>query len=51
LINKVGLPKKFKIGHAGTLDPLATGLLLVCAPEKNYGELQGQAKEYTELSI
>ncbi|MFV8358592.1 tRNA pseudouridine(55) synthase, partial [Flavobacterium sp. XS1P32] len=30
LINKVGLPKKFKIGHAGTLDPLATGLLLVC---------------------
>ena len=23
LINKVGLPKKFKIGHAGTLDPLA----------------------------
>lgn len=30
LINKVGLPKKFKIGHAGTLDPLATGLLLIC---------------------
>ena len=30
LINKLGLPKKFKIGHAGTLDPLATGLLLVC---------------------
>ena len=26
LINKVGLPKKFKIGHAGTLDPLASGL-------------------------
>jgi tRNA pseudouridine55 synthase len=23
-------PKKFKIGHAGTLDPLATGLLLIC---------------------
>uniref|UniRef100_A0A4W5LEE7 tRNA pseudouridine(55) synthase n=1 Tax=Hucho hucho TaxID=62062 RepID=A0A4W5LEE7_9TELE len=30
LINKAGLPKKFKIGHAGTLDPLASGLLLVC---------------------
>ena len=28
LITKMGLPKKFKIGHAGTLDPLATGLLL-----------------------
>ena len=24
------LPKKFKIGHAGTLDPRATGLLIVC---------------------
>jgi len=24
------LPKKFKIGHAGTLDPLATGLLIIC---------------------
>ena len=30
LINRLGLPKKFKIGHAGTLDPLATGLLIVC---------------------
>jgi tRNA pseudouridine55 synthase len=27
LINKLGLPKKFKIGHAGTFYPLATGLL------------------------
>ncbi len=24
------LPKKFKIGHAGTLDPLASGLLIIC---------------------
>ena len=48
LINKAGLPKKFKIGHAGTLDPLATGLLLVCTGKftKRITELQGQAKEY-----
>lgn len=49
LINKVGLPKKFKIGHAGTLDPLATGLLLICTGKftKKISELQDQAKEYT----
>ncbi|MBF4471794.1 tRNA pseudouridine(55) synthase TruB [Flavobacterium sp. HJJ] len=49
LINKAGLPKKFKIGHAGTLDPLASGLLLICTGKftKNISELQGQAKEYT----
>ena len=49
LINQVGLPKKFKIGHAGTLDPLATGLLLVCTGKftKRIAELQGQIKEYT----
>lgn len=49
LINKAGLPKKFKIGHAGTLDPLATGLLLVCTGKftKIIAELQGQIKEYT----
>lgn len=49
LINKLGLPKKFKIGHAGTLDPLATGLLLVCTGKftKRITELQGHAKEYT----
>ena len=49
LINQVGLPKKFKIGHAGTLDPLATGLLLVCTGKftKRISELQGQVKEYT----
>lgn len=41
--------KKFKIGHAGTLDPLATGLLLICTGKftKTINELQGQAKEYT----
>ena len=49
LITKLNLPKKFKIGHAGTLDPLATGLLLVCTGKftKRITELQGQAKEYT----
>lgn len=41
--------KKIKIGHAGTLDPLATGLLLVCTGKftKKITELQSQAKEYT----
>lgn len=40
--------KKIKIGHAGTLDPLATGLLLICTGKftKRINELQGQAKEY-----
>jgi tRNA pseudouridine55 synthase len=49
LINKVGLPKKFKIGHAGTLDPLASGLLIVCTGKftKSISEIQSQAKEYT----
>lgn len=43
------LGKKFKIGHAGTLDPLATGLLLICTGKftKKIPELQGQPKEYT----
>lgn len=41
--------KKFKIGHAGTLDPLATGLLLICTGKftKTIPSLQGQTKEYT----
>jgi len=41
--------KKLKIGHAGTLDPLATGLLVVCTGKftKKIAELQGQLKEYT----
>jgi tRNA pseudouridine55 synthase len=43
------LPKKFKIGHAGTLDPLATGLLLICTGKmtKQIDTLQAQVKEYT----
>ena len=41
--------KKLKVGHAGTLDPLASGLLIVCTGKftKRISELQGQAKVYT----
>ncbi|MBT4881020.1 tRNA pseudouridine(55) synthase TruB [Flavobacteriales bacterium] len=41
--------KKIKVGHAGTLDPLASGLLIVCTGKftKRISELQGQAKIYT----
>ncbi len=41
--------KKIKVGHAGTLDPLATGLLLVCTGKftKKIQEFQGLEKEYT----
>ncbi len=40
---------KLKIGHAGTLDPLATGLLIVCTGKqtKNIEQYQAQEKEYT----
>ncbi len=38
-----------KVGHAGTLDPLATGLLILCTGKytKRIDEIQGQEKEYT----
>ncbi len=41
--------KKIKVGHAGTLDPLATGLLIICTGKftKRIPELQGLEKEYT----
>ena len=41
--------KKFKVGHAGTLDPLATGLLLICTGKKTkeIEQLQNHDKEYT----
>ncbi len=41
--------KKIKVGHAGTLDPLATGLLIICTGKqtKSIHEYQGQHKEYT----
>jgi len=41
--------KKLKVGHAGTLDPLATGLLILCtgAMTKSIEEFQGQEKKYS----
>lgn len=44
-----GVKVKPKIGHAGTLDPLATGLLIVCAGKKTktINDLMGMEKEYT----
>ncbi len=41
--------KKIKVGHAGTLDPLATGLLVICTGKmtKQIDSFQGQIKEYT----
>ena len=41
--------KKIKVGHAGTLDPLATGVLVVCCGRatKTIDTLQAQAKVYT----
>lgn len=41
--------KKIKVGHAGTLDPLATGLLIICTGKftKRIDEFQAQEKEYT----
>ncbi|MET2986034.1 tRNA pseudouridine(55) synthase TruB [Aureibaculum conchae] len=41
--------KKIKVGHAGTLDPLATGLLILCTGKftKKINEFQAQVKEYT----
>lgn len=49
LKRKYQFPKTFKIGHAGTLDPLATGLLIICTGKftKKIPEIQGQTKEYT----
>jgi len=43
--------KKIKVGHAGTLDPLATGLLILCSGKftKKIDELQSQEKEYTGI--
>lgn len=42
-------PLKLKVGHAGTLDPLATGLLIVCTGKltKQIDSFQAEDKEYT----
>lgn len=50
VVNKLrGRLKIKKIGHAGTLDPLATGLLILCTGKmtKRIDEYQAQEKEYT----
>lgn len=52
-LRKCGYPK-IKIGHAGTLDPLATGILLVCIGRatKQVEKLQSEEKEYVaELEL
>lgn len=48
-IRKAYAIKKIKVGHAGTLDPLATGLLVICTGKmtKQINTFQGQEKEYT----
>lgn len=54
LKNEFNLPKKFKIGHAGTLDPRATGLLIVCTGKftKSIPAIQDAPKEYfAEIKI
>ncbi|MBS1774517.1 MAG: tRNA pseudouridine(55) synthase TruB [Bacteroidetes bacterium] len=50
-INKVKITARVKIGHAGTLDPLATGLLICCTGEftKRISEYQRLPKEYTGI--
>ena len=46
-------PLKIKVGHAGTLDPLATGLLILCTGKltKQIDTFQAQEKEYTGTMI
>lgn len=47
LAHRLGM-KKIKVGHAGTLDPLATGVLVICTGRatKRIDELQAHVKEY-----
>lgn len=58
VVNKLRYPlkklynkKKFKVGHAGTLDPLATGLLVICTGKmtKSINGFVQDAKEYTGI--
>lgn len=46
-------PLKLKVGHAGTLDPLATGLLIICTGKltKKIDTFQAEEKEYTGTMI
>ncbi len=49
VVNKIHYLTRQKIGHAGTLDPLATGLLILCTGRstKNIVSFQAMDKEYT----
>lgn len=51
-IEKLGY-RKIKVGHAGTLDPLATGVLIICVGKatKRVEELQAERKEYVAEMI
>lgn len=53
VIRKAYNIKKIKVGHAGTLDPLATGLLVICTGKmtKQIHVYQGQIKEYTGIFV
>ncbi len=46
-------PQKLKVGHAGTLDPLATGLLIICTGKltKQIDTYQAEEKEYTGTMV
>ena len=50
LCHRLGV-KKLKVGHAGTLDPLATGVLIVCTGKatKQIDQLQAGTKEYVAM--
>ena len=50
-VNKIKIVLRAKIGHAGTLDPLATGLLICCTGEytKKISDYQQLPKEYTGI--
>jgi tRNA pseudouridine55 synthase len=49
LLESNGQKRKIKVGHAGTLDPLATGLLILCVGKetKNIEQYMASEKEYT----
>ncbi len=51
VVNYIRKVMKVKVGHAGTLDPLATGLLILCTGKftKKIDEYQAQEKEYTGI--
>lgn len=50
LLRRMGL-KKFKVGHAGTLDPLASGVMIICTGRatRRIEELQAGVKEYVAM--